>query len=50
MVMKRCCHITTLAWLLMEKLAVNLMVPATEGTVKQLMDAWWNVKVRLSQD
>jgi hypothetical protein len=27
-------------------LLVNLMFPATEGTVTRLMNAWWDVKVR----
>jgi hypothetical protein len=30
------------------RLAVNLMFPATEGTVSRLMKAWWDIKVRSS--
>jgi hypothetical protein len=28
------------------RLAVNLIFPATDGTIKRLMDAWWDAKVR----
>ena len=28
------------------RLSVNLMFPATEGTVSRLMSTWWDVKVR----
>jgi len=28
-------------------LTVNIIFPATDGTIKRLMDVWWNVKVRV---
>jgi len=28
------------------RLSVRIMFPATEGTIKRLMDKWWEVKVR----
>ena len=28
------------------RLSVNIMFPATEGTIKRLMDDWWATKVR----
>jgi hypothetical protein len=28
------------------RLSVNIMFPATEGTIKRLMDDWWETKVR----